>query len=530
MYQVLIADDEAIERNALKMMLENNIASIEVTGEAENGVQLLQMLKKNRYDIAVVDIEMPGLSGLEVLQMAQKELENTRVIIFTAYSNFDYAQMSLRYHAFDYLLKPTRRDKLMATIERCVEDIEAARRKSVNSERLKKIIGQIRPLMDEELLNSFCTGSGDFARLKVYLNALEISTETGYIVTFRIRDRRKGQMSPEDSLDQLALKKSVAKKLSTGLSELVEHSLAQVQRDKITAFIPVERPGAEYQNRVDSINLVHIILDRIQLPETVEVIAGIGSVQESLEQMHLSYRESISALHDTKTNMAIRHYNDLFDRKEQDWHILQKEQKQLLAAIRDEDMEKQKKMIDQIFFVLHKKPPEECSSHILEMMVQILHSVDPYFSENQDHRFHISRLCRECMNIGDTDSLKRWLTEYCQNLSREMNVGSHTGIVIEQARKYIDDNYQEDLSLNDVSRHCNVSIYYMSRLFKEKMGENYSTYLTRVRMEAAKEMIREYDYPLKTLSDKCGFRSVGYFCRVFKQYTGVTVGEFKEQR
>ena len=111
-----------------------------------------------------------------------------------------------------------------------------------------------------------------------------------------------------------------------------------------------------------------------------------------------------------------------------------------------------------------------------------------------------------------------------------MNVGSHTGIVIEQARKYIDDNYQEDLSLNDVSRHCNVSIYYMSRLFKEKMGENYSTYLTRVRMEAAKEMIRKYDYPLKTLSDKCGFRSVGYFCRVFKQYTGVTVGEFKEQR
>lgn len=54
------------------MMLENNIASIEVTGEAENGVQLLQMLKKNRYDIAIVDIEMPGLSGLEVLQMAAK--------------------------------------------------------------------------------------------------------------------------------------------------------------------------------------------------------------------------------------------------------------------------------------------------------------------------------------------------------------------------------------------------------------------------------------------------------------------------
>lgn len=530
MYQVLIADDEAIERSALKMMLENNISQIEVTGEAENGVQLLQMLKKNRYDIAIVDIEMPGLSGLEVLQMAQKELEDTRVIIFTAYSNFDYAQMSLHFHAFDYLLKPTRRDKLMVTIERCIEDIEATRKGAVNSERLKKIIEQIRPLMDEELINSFCSGSGDFARLKIYLNALEISAEAGYMVTFRIRDRRKEQMSTEDSLDQLALKKSVAVKITSELSNLAEHVLTQIRRDKVMAFIPVERPVTEYQNRVDSINLIHIILERIKLPGTVEVTAGIGSLQESLEQMHLSYRESVSALYDTKTNMAIRHYNDLFDKKEQDWNILQKEQKQLLEAIRDEDIGRQNKVIEQIFFVLHKRPQEECSSCILEMMVQILHDVDPYFSEDQDHRFQISRLCRECMSIADTEKLKQWLTEYCQNLSLEMNVGSHTGIVIEKAKKYIDDNYQEDLSLNDVSRYCNVSIYYLSRLFKEKVGENYSVYLTRVRMEAAKKMIIKYDYPLKTLADKCGFRSVGYFCRVFKQYTGVTVGEFKECR
>lgn len=530
MYQVLIADDEAIERNALKMMLEKNIGQIEVTGEAENGIQLLQLVRKNRYDIAIVDIEMPGLSGLDVLQMAQRELENTRVIIFTAYSNFDYAQMSLRYHAFDYLLKPTKRDKLIATMERCIEDIEATRKESMNSEKLKKIIEQIRPLMDEELMNSFCTGSGDFARLKIYLNALEISSDAGYIITFRIRERKKGQMSPEDSFDQLAAKKTAAAKLTAELSDLVEKSLIQVRRDKITAFIPMERSGTEYQNRVESINLVHIILERVQIPEGVEVIAGIGSVQESLEQLYLSYRESINALHDTKTSMAIRHYNDLFDKKEQDWQILKKEQKLLLGAIRDEDMEKQKEVISQIFFVLHKRPQEERSSHILDLMVQILHDVDPYFSENQDHRFQISRLCRECLSIEEESALKQWLIEYCQNLSREMNVGSHTGVVIEQAKKYIDDKYQEDLSLNDVSRYCNVSIYYMSRLFKEKLGENYSAYLTRVRMEAAKEMIRKYDYPLKTLADKCGFRSVGYFCRVFKQYTGVTVGEFKDQR
>ena len=88
MYRVLIADDEAIERNALKMMLENSIPEIKVTGEAENGVQLLQLLRKNDYDIVFVDIEMPGISGIEAVEMAGEELKGTQVIMFTAYSDF----------------------------------------------------------------------------------------------------------------------------------------------------------------------------------------------------------------------------------------------------------------------------------------------------------------------------------------------------------------------------------------------------------------------------------------------------------
>lgn len=108
MYHVLIADDEAIERNALKILLENNISEIKVTGEAENGVQLLQMLRKNKYDIAFVDIEMPGISGIEAVEMAGDEIEGTQVIMFTAYSDFEYVQASIKNHVFDYLLKPTK--------------------------------------------------------------------------------------------------------------------------------------------------------------------------------------------------------------------------------------------------------------------------------------------------------------------------------------------------------------------------------------------------------------------------------------
>ena len=152
MYRVLIADDEAIERNALKMMLENSIPEIKVTGEAENGVQLLQLLRKNDYDIVFVDIEMPGISGIEAVEMAGEELKGTQVIMFTAYSDFEYVQASLRNHVFDYLLKPTKRDKLLTTVHGCIEKIEKERKAQADNDKLKNLLQQIRPLVEEEIM------------------------------------------------------------------------------------------------------------------------------------------------------------------------------------------------------------------------------------------------------------------------------------------------------------------------------------------------------------------------------------------
>lgn len=528
MYQVLIADDEEIERNALKLMIENSIPQLQITGQAVNGIELLQLLRKNKYDIAIVDIEMPGLSGLAVLEMMQKELEDTRVIIFTAYSNFSYAQVSLRCRAFDYLLKPARRECIVETLQRCREDIERSREKTVSGERLKEVIRRIRPLMDEEIMYSFSTGNGDFSKLRMYLQVLGIPNETGYMMTFQIKDKRDVQLNPEQSLDQLDMKRDLELKIKNELNSIVEHAIIQTIHTKVVAFIPLGQKRTEYQNRMESIHLANIILERLKVSDSVNINIGIGSVQTDLEHMNVSYKESLKALYDIKTNIRIRHYNDLFEKGGEEWDVLRNEQKQLVDAILEKNHELQRKIVEKIFFKLRKDSLEEVCSHILELIVQIFKELDNCMVVDRDNRIQVSRLCRECMNNTDINELKEWLLASCEKLSGEMNSVNHVGQIIEKAQKYIQDYYYEDLSLNDVAEQCNVSIYYLSRLFKEKLGEKYSSYLTRIRMEEAMKMIKKYDYPMKTIAEKCGFNSAGYFCRVFKQYTGITVGEYRE--
>ena len=526
MYHVLIADDEAIERNALKILLENNISEIKVTGEAENGVQLLQMLRKNKYDIAFVDIEMSGISGIEAVEMAGDEIEGTQVIMFTAYSDFEYVQASIKNHVFDYLLKPTKRDKLLLTVRNCIGKIEKERKVQSDNEKMKQLFQQIQPLVEEEIMTELCSKNSDTERLFLYMDALNLHAQNGYIAVFQIYGKNNEKISIQNTFQFLSTKKEIMDQLCSVIREFVESAVVSKRQDRLVMFVPVEVEKNEYQNRIDAVNLVHIILGKIHLENSIRLKAGIGNVRKVPEDICISYQEGIYALQDGRSNIAIRHYNDVFGVKSEIY--LNKEKIQLHKDIKEENEKNMNKTIDNIFFKLNQKTTEDSAALILDMLLSIIREEESYLGEEQEKGFYLSKICRECMGCEDKEQLKQWVLDQCNGICHKIHENNNFNQIVDRAKQYINDHFQEELSLNEISEHCNVSIYYMSRMFKETTGENYSVYLNRVRVKEAQKMIRKFDYPIKTLAERCGFNSEGYFCRIFKQYTGKTVKEYKE--
>mgnify|MGYP003294212068 CR=1 FL=1 len=92
------------------------------------------------------------------------------------------------------------------------------------------------------------------------------------------------------------------------------------------------------------------------------------------------------------------------------------------------------------------------------------------------------------------------------------------------------DGNQNDISLDDISRYCNISTYYFSKLFKQETGENYVEYLNRIRIEHAKQMMNESDKSIKEICFSVGFSDPNYFSRAFKKYEGISPTEYKEGR
>ena len=132
--------------------------------------------------------------------------------------------------------------------------------------------------------------------------------------------------------------------------------------------------------------------------------------------------------------------------------------------------------------------------------------------------------------FNDFDELLTWFVDKISVACRNV-ISSHStkeNSIIDQAVLYINKNYNKDISLADVSREVNISPYYFSKVFKDEMGENFIEYLTNIRIEKAKDLIKNSECSMKEICVMVGYSEPNYFSRSFKKKVGVTPTEYKE--
>ena len=117
MYRLLIADDEMIERAVLYKTLHKNLGDQCAIFQAENGREALRIYEEEKIQIAILDIEMPGINGIEAAQRIRETDKDCCIIFLTAFDEFSYAKKAIMIRALDYLLKPYDEQELMLVME-----------------------------------------------------------------------------------------------------------------------------------------------------------------------------------------------------------------------------------------------------------------------------------------------------------------------------------------------------------------------------------------------------------------------------
>lgn len=282
-FTMVIADDEPVVLKSEELFIKKEFPDIEIVGMAQNGIELKQMLERLKPDMAMVDIHMPGLSGIEVIELLQHRNCATRFIINTAYSDFEYVKKALDLKTDGYLLKPAKQEERIATIRRLCQVIEDEKRENMRQNSLKSALGVVNLVLGSETLLSVFSEKQDEEGFQAYCNINDIEFNGGCIATFLSKEKK--EMNRKLLNDEL---EKVLDGLCNFLATITEQGLV------VMFFVPreLERERQKEWCR----DLADLVTKRLEETLDMEYIYGVGEVYASFTDMRKSYQSSTEEL------------------------------------------------------------------------------------------------------------------------------------------------------------------------------------------------------------------------------------------
>ena len=497
---VVIADDEVAARRYLRRQLQAYDLDLEITGEAGTGPDLLDLLGDGAPDVLMLDIMMPGFSGLEALERLHGQYRDMRVLIISAYDRFNFAQDAVRLGVEDFLVKPVRPPILRKSFIDCVQKVYRARKRVARHLRMRERATLADRAAQDALVRRLLSDHDAKGQLEAMgfpvpraLLVADVPQAAGHdldavmakwvgnrtLLWCLLRPGRAVVMLPAGEIVQVA---------EDLLSTLSGACASQVRLAYTGAVDSTGELRDAYRSACVSLNLAYITdqqLVPVAQAEPVDGdVRGVLSMEERLasEVRSGSLEEASRALQEL-TRVAVQQGDDA--------GFLETE---LVAAV--------------------TSACQVACSHMAEpkTMLQLRHeSIRAILQAGTPEE--MVRISREC--------LERIFDGF-----RSVEDRKHR--LVTAARTFIEDNVGSSLSLDEVAKSVHVSSYYLSRVFTEVCGHSFSEYLTSLRLERSKELLRHSDLSCGDVGLRVGYSSASYFSQVFKQHVGMTPSQYRD--
>lgn len=530
MYKIMLADDEGIVIDSLKFIIEKEFGDECMVEYAKTGRSMIELAEKFRPDIAIVDIQMPGINGIDAMKEIRQNNSNVIFIVMSAYDKFDYAKEAIKMGVLEYITKPMERTRIVSVLKRAMGMIEKERARRSNDLLIKEKLETVVPIIESGLIYNILLQEHFAEDIENYKTILGIEKNYAYMVVVVSGDSQEGSHMTNAVGSSVKMQKHYHE-VRECLKEYFDCIVGTVMANKLAVLVPCENDHMEYNERIELIEKARELARKMRKKTDISFRIGIGRPKE-LINMAESYNEALNALMITTGSVA--HVDDLpigCDYAE-DYPI--DLEKKLFEEVEKGEVNNAVSTARAFFDWMAEKNPDRIMDirlKILEFSLWAEHIA--YDKGGMTYRFESRQdYLPTIMGMTEFSQMKDWFVEKimtaCQNILSKRAEKSNT--IIETAKEYIQTNYSKDISLEDVSRVVNISPYYFSKIFKEDTGENFIEYLTGIRIEKAKELLETTEYSMKEICAGIGYSDPNYFSRSFKKNVGVTPTEYKEGR
>ena len=545
MLKIFLAEDEVIVRETIKRMIPWEELGFELVGEAADGEMALPLLIRQKPDLLITDIKMPFMDGLTLAKLAKKELPELKIVILSGYDDFNYAKQAINIGVEDYLLKPITKNALIERLSEIRSRYEHEKTQKEYYEKFQREMQAYEKNSSRDFFEALVRGSMDM--MEVYKKAeklgVDIVAEAYNILIFTMNSEEDFSGQKEGYSEWEAESLEMLEEFFSG------HPSAMLFRSNIFSYGVLLKGQKESIKEItkECVGKIQGILKRKESKR--EWFLAVGQPVERLSQIKKSYHTASRAFsqrylyvenilyYDEMEMMEHRSgqadTNDNAYLKKVDVNALNPAilQKFLSNGIQEET----ENFVKDYFYAIGQEPMESLVFRNY-VILNVRFSVITFLkglgcdTEGMEPENTEEILAESGKNIESAIAYAEKMVSQAITI-RDQNSGNKNRSILKTAVDFIESHYmEEEISLNTVANVANVSANHFSALFSQNMGQTFIEYLTSLRMNKAKELLRCTGMRSSEIAGEIGYKDAHYFSYLFKKTQGMTPSDYRKVR
>ncbi|MEG1637941.1 MAG: response regulator [Erysipelotrichaceae bacterium] len=530
MYSVVVADDEIELRRAIIEMVDWAAIGFRVVGEAENGVEALELVERLEPDLLLTDIKMPFISGIELARKVREIRPAMQIAILSGYDDFAYAQQAIQYNIIKYLLKPISKEEIdheLLDIKKTMDErkklFTTQQDFDVNQLQLEQFLMPL--LLDNDSLSTYSSTNREELNQRAYELHLSnfLDDKAGYIVLVtRFLDYDKNVISAKQH--RFAQDAIARKHLNCG---------SFYSQEKIVSLLG----GMKWEIE----KYINIITNEI-VQTTKQVVnqdcyIGVGSYFVDLSKAHISFSEACSAIeYGQGAHRNLSFINDIERKDTLQYEFIEAVSLEIERRIKSNKEEDITTYLSDIFNKMIESKARRADidlliMHIISKTCTLVRSLCD--DEATSDFFMKASLLSSLLSKHTVNEKRQDIMDFCilckESISKQNRLNAQ--VICDELLELIQVEYGlETFSLTIASERLYISASYLSALLKKITGDSFVTLLTKKRMEVAREKVLYSNHKILEIARECGYSDQHYFSYCFKRQYGMSPNKLREQQ
>ncbi len=519
LYKLVLLDDEKNVSRGIQKVFDLPKMGFEIAAIYEEPLKLLEDIESINPDLVITDIKMPKMNGIEFSKAAKSKLPNLEIVIFSGYSDFEFAKEAMKIGISDYILKPVKKKDFTAMIDKMYKKIADKNKENEYYAYLEDFAkDKNEELKNRSFLNLVESKDRLDADINILCEQLGSEVERGSFALARIE-----LVSIPSDKDFAFVVDSIKNDICTSLPESIKVFTFE-NDESIFFYLGAVTQATQKEARNFLMDFCYNAKKRgcELIPGISEIHAGLGSLFEANTQCNNQIFIAEAKLHNTgvmsKENIELP-YSKMED---------------LFRAIEIGSSENITKALDQIYSEDSKMSSVSMDFYasitymiLLRMfLMQNKYEPDEYFILRGE--LDLKKIRDEYKSLKENRKMIEERAFMMANLiaNKESGLSSHALV---KALDYIAEHYMDNLSQQDVAQQCAISKNYLCSLFRKEMGVTFTHYVTGVRISKAKKMLTDTNMKVSEISKAVGFNDYAYFSKIFKENTGETLSGYRKK-